>query len=221
MPLTHILFDNDGVLVDTEKLYYEACRLGLEPLGVSLTHELFAEYSLTRGVSCFEIAIERGLLSPEALPALRDERDDHFAQLIAQGDCAMPDASKTVQQLAETLTLGVVTSAKRRHFELSHAHTGMSGVFSFDYAREDYERSKPHPDPYLAALRGQRLDPAHCLVVEDSPRGLRSAIAAGLRCIAIPNPFAPLGAFAGAIACLDGIAELPGALLELSRGPLT
>ena len=215
MPLTHILFDNDGVLVDTEKLYFQACQEALVPLGVRLTHELFGEYSLTRGVSCFEIAIERGHLERSDLDPLRVQRDDRFAELIRMSDCTMPGAASVVAQLAQTHSLGVVTSAKRHHFEASHAKGQMARHFRFSYAREDYTRSKPHPDPYLAALKGQGLEADDCIVVEDSPRGLQAALAAGLRCIVIPNPFAPTRAFAGALAKLESVGELPSALRAL------
>jgi HAD superfamily hydrolase (TIGR01509 family) len=213
--VSHILFDNDGVLVDTEKLYYEACRQGLSSLGVELTHALFAEYSLTRGVSCFEIAIEAGAMSRDELPALRDQRDDTFSQLLATSNCAMPGAEDAVRELAGHFTLGVVTSAKRRHFELSHSGAEMSRHFAFDYAREDYERSKPDPEPYLTAVVAQNLEADLCVVVEDSPRGLESALAAGLRCIVIPNPMAPRSSFARATACLESIDELATALDRL------
>ena len=152
MALTHVLFDNDGVLVDTKRLYNEACPHCLDALGIPLTHELFAEYSLMRGLSCFQIAIERGKLDKADLPQARAKLNKVFAGLIEVNDVSMPGAAEVVEELAQTLTLGVVTSAKRHHFELSHADGGMSQHFAFSYAREDYVRSKPFPDPYLLAF---------------------------------------------------------------------
>lgn len=216
MSLTHVLFDNDGVLVDTERLYYEACRRCLDALGVSLTHELFAEYSLMRGLSCFQIAIERGRLDEAELPNARAQLDSLFADLIDANDVAIPGAPAVIERLAPTLTLGVVTSAKRRHFELSHADRRMSRHFAFSYAREDYLRSKPFPDPYLHALVEQKLDAETCIVVEDSPRGMEAALAAGLRCVVIPNPLAPAHAFEGATRKLNNIAALPAFLDTLN-----
>lgn len=215
MVLTHVLFDNDGVLVDTERLYYEACRHCLDALGISLTHELFAEYSLMRGLSCFQIAIERGKLDKAELPQARARLNKLFAGLIEVNDVAMPGAAEVVEELAQTLTLGVVTSAKRHHFELSHADGPLSRHFAFSYAREDYVRTKPFPDPYLHALVEQKLDAATCVVVEDSPRGLEAALAAGLRCVVIPNPLAPAHAFEGASGRLDSIDKLPAFLATL------
>jgi beta-phosphoglucomutase-like phosphatase (HAD superfamily) len=73
----------------------------------------------------------------------------------------------------------------------------------------DYERHKPHPDPYLAAAKRLGVAPADCLVVEDSERGLRSAVSAGMRCIMIPNPLAVDVDLAGAHAVVRSVSEVP------------
>jgi len=206
---TTILFDNDGVLVDTERLFFEANRRMLERLGVELTHALFADYSLTRGVTPLEIALERGLLPRDEFPALLRARDDEYEALLREGDTTMDGALETLQTLSDAYRIGVVTSSKRRHFDVIHERSGMRDFFSFVLAREDYERSKPHPDPYLSALKHCGEGASRCVAVEDSPRGLRATVEAGIPCVVIPNSLAPGGDFDAAVARFEDIRELP------------
>jgi HAD superfamily hydrolase (TIGR01509 family) len=204
-----ILFDNDGVLVDTERVFFEANRRMLAGLGLELTETHFADYSLTRGVTPLEMAVERGVLLRGAFPALLRARDDQYETLLRENDSAIDGVVDVLASLDKAYRIGVVTSSKRRHFDVIHERSGLRRYFEFVLTREDYERSKPHPDPYLLALGRCQASPAECVAVEDSPRGVRAAVAAGLRCVAIPNPLSPGGDFSSAIARLGSIRELP------------
>jgi beta-phosphoglucomutase-like phosphatase (HAD superfamily) len=82
----------------------------------------------------------------------------------------------------------------------------------FVLAREDYELSKPDPEPYLTGLRRLRTSAEKCLVVEDSQRGLQSAIAAGIDCAIVHNDFTASHDFGGARYTLDSITDLPAVL---------
>ncbi len=204
-----ILFDNDGVLVDTERLFFEANRRMLVRFDIELTHSLFAEYSLTRGVTPLELAFDRGVLSRAEFPALLRERDDEYEALLHDSDVTIEGAADTLATLAGGYHIGVVTSSKRRHFDVIHERSGLSEYFAFVLTREDYVRSKPHPDPYERALEASGSAPEQCVAVEDSPRGVRAAVAAGISCVAIPNALASDGDFSGAVARLGGIREFP------------
>jgi len=80
---------------------------------------------------------------------------------------------------------------------------------------EDYLEAKPHPQPYLTALELLRLPAKNCIAVEDSARGLKSALAAGLRVVVIPNDLTRGSAFNGASAMLDSVTQLPEFLKTL------
>jgi HAD superfamily hydrolase (TIGR01509 family) len=92
-------------------------------------------------------------------------------------------------RLAPRFRMGIVTSSRRKHFENIHARSGLLRHFVFHVVREDYPRSKPHPDGYLLGIERTGLPPARCLAVEDSPRGVAAAREAGLRVVL----FAPGG----------------------------
>ena len=85
--------------------------------------------------------------------------------------------------------MGIVTSARREDFELIHAGRGITDPMEFVLCSGEYGRSKPHPDPYLRGLErfGSRKEEA--IVVEDSQRGLRSAVSAGIDCVIVHNAF--------------------------------
>lgn len=89
----------------------------------------------------------------------------------------------------------------------------------FVFTHEEYANSKPHPEPYLTAMARQGLRPEQCVVVEDSERGLASALAAGLRCFVVLSEWTRDGDFRGACRVLENIREVPGAVLQLLKRP--
>jgi len=109
----------------------------------------------------------------------------------------------------------VVTSSNHDHFELIHAGTGLMRFFDFAVTNRDYERSKPHPDPYLAALARAGCSADEAIAIEDSERGLAAARAAGLRCIVVPQGLTHGGSFAGAHRVLTSRADLVDVLAPL------
>ena len=80
----------------------------------------------------------------------------------------------------------------REQFDEVHRFTGLRDFFETVLTSDDYERSKPHPDSYVSALRAMDLPAGRCIAVEDSPRGVASARAAGLRCILVPTELTDL-----------------------------
>jgi beta-phosphoglucomutase-like phosphatase (HAD superfamily) len=105
--------------------------------------------------------------------------------------------------------MGIVTSSEKEHFGLIHRNSGLLQYFDFVIASGDYANSKPHPDPYLEAVRRSGVAPENCLVVEDSRRGLAAAVAAGLRCVVIPSSLTRTSEFPGAHRILNHIREVP------------
>ena len=197
-----ILWDNDGVLVDTEGLCFAATRDALARVQVILTREVYLDFVMGNGRSVFELAEAQGS-TPDEIAALRSERDAAFAALLRSApSLAIDGIAETLQALHGRTRMAIVTTAPREHFELAHRHTGMRRFFEIVVAREDYEQSKPHPEPYLTAMRRLGLHPGRCVAIEDSERGLTAATRAGLRCIIVPNDFTRGCIFPGAAAVL-------------------
>lgn len=210
-----VFWDNDGVLVDTEPLYFEATREALAELGVELTLADFAELSLGKGASAFDVAAARGI-TPERIEAARRRRNARYGERLA-GTELIPGVREALAALHGRVPMAVVTSSRRVHFEIQHANTGARPFFAFVLTQEDFTRSKPDPQPYLMAASRLGVDPGDCLVIEDSERGLRAAVAAGMRCAVVPSQLTPTGDFSRACRVLEGVREVPALFEELSR----
>lgn len=204
-----ILWDNDGVLVDTEGFYLQACRSVLVGVGIDLTVGQFKEISLRRGESVFTLAAERGVAADE-IARLRAERDRIYADYLRTEPCVVDGAENVLRSLHGRFRMGVVTSSQRTHFEIAHAKSGLTEYLDFVVAHGDFQRSKPYPDAYLAALERHDLRPAKCIVVEDSERGLAAAMAAGLECLIVRSEWTTDGDFSKARKVLGSIREVPG-----------
>jgi len=205
-----ILWDNDGVLVDTERLYYQATREVLAGAGVALTEDLYIELFLRQARGAWHLAEAAGVPAAE-LPALRARRDALYSRLIAGGGLAIPGVEAIVRRLAAHYRMAIVTSSE--HFHQIHRDRTFLDLFEFVLTPADYERSKPDPDPYLRAVARLGLGPADCLVIEDSERGLRAARAAGLTCWVVPSSFTAACAFESADRVWGTLAEVEAALL--------
>jgi HAD superfamily hydrolase (TIGR01509 family) len=203
-----ILWDNDGVLVDTEGLFLQATRTALARAEVSLTPEFYLDYAMRLGRSTLDLVAAQGW-SPEQVEALRDERNQMYSNLLRTERSVFPDVLKVLQNLSGKHRMAIVTSSRREHLEIAHERNGLAGFFEFILAWEDYQYSKPHPEPYQIALQRLNLPADRCVVIEDSERGLASALAAGLRCAVVPNELTRGCAFQGATAILPGISAVP------------
>ena len=206
-----ILWDNDGILVDTEPLYYEANRAVLAELGIALGHEEFREISLCIGGSVLELARVDGRDDGE-IDALRLRRNDRYAELIKERAGLFPGVRQTLEALAGRVRMAIVTSSNPDHFDLIHSRLGILKFFEFVVTSNDFTRFKPHPDPYLLAAERMGLPPGECLVVEDSVRGLASAVAAGIPCAVIPHALSEGADFSTASVVLEHIGQVPDLL---------
>jgi HAD superfamily hydrolase (TIGR01509 family) len=206
-----LLWDNDGVLVDTEGLYFKATREVLATVGVELNEALYVQLFLREGRGAFHLARDRGLDEAQ-IDTLRNARDARYAQLLETGSLLFAGVEQAMAALACQYRMAIVTSSLREHFQLIHRSTQILQHFEFVLTRGDYLHAKPDPDPYLTALArlGHRADA--CLAIEDSERGLRAARAAGLRCWVVPSPLAREGSFAEAERVFASFGELVTAL---------
>jgi HAD superfamily hydrolase (TIGR01509 family) len=211
-----VFWDNDGVLVDTEKLYFQATRELLLQAGVILTPALFKRISLDEGRSAFDLAEERGV-SRETIDRLHAARNRRYTELLAGGVRILEGVEETVGSLRGRVIQAIVTSSRRVHFDAMHVRTGLPSLFDFILTREDYRLSKPDPEPYRLAMEMSGCLPEECLVVEDTERGLRAALAAGMRCIVVPNELTQGAPFAGAWRIVESCRAIPGEIAMLGR----
>jgi HAD superfamily hydrolase (TIGR01509 family) len=207
-----ILFDNDGVLVDTEGLYFRANREVLASVGVELDEVAYAELFLREGLGAWHLAEARGL-SPDDIEALRAARDRRYFELVESSEIGIPGVAELLPRLAARYRLAIVTSSEPVPFARTHARTGLLAHFELCLTREDYVRSKPDPEPYFLAVARLGLSAGRCLVIEDSERGLRAAKAAGLCCWVVPSRLTAGSDFGAADAVLPDLRAVAARLL--------
>lgn len=208
-----ILWDNDGVLVDTERWHFQATREVFATLGIELTAELYFEYFLARSKGTSSFGAAHGLNAAE-IATVQATRNERYRQLLEQEEITMAGARETLELLRPHFVMGIVSSSRRQHFETIHRRTGLLELFDFTITREAYSDSKPAPDPYLAGIVRSGLPVDRCLAIEDAPRGVMAARAAALDCWAIPTELTRRGDFAGASKILDRIADVSTLLLD-------
>ena len=209
MTIAAVIFDMDGVLVDSEAAWNEARR----------------EFTLQNGGSWRDDAQRKmmGMSSTEWSAYLHDElgvamppqeiSDAVVARLSALYEerlPLLPGAVEAVHRLAGTWPLGLASSANRPIIDLVLSRAGLSDAFAATISSEEVPRGKPAPDVYLEAARRLDVQPADCAAVEDSSNGLRSAAAAEMRVIALPNRDFPPAEDALALAAdvLDSLDDL-------------
>ncbi len=209
-PIACVIFDLDGVLLDTEPLYTQAIAQVAARFGKLYDWSVKAD-CIGRGTwEAAAIIVERLSLplSPRALIA---QRDAILVDLFATAR-PMPGAEAFSRALAARgVPLAIATSTERALYQVKAApHEGWLSIFDAVVCGDDpgVARPKPAPDIFLAAAAALGADPAACLVLEDSPFGVAGAREAGMRVIALPDPAMDRARYAGADAVVGGFADL-------------
>lgn len=206
-----VLFDMDGVLVDSEPLHYATTNAVLAPFGCHMEQ---ADYDVCIGMGeeeFFELLVARFGL-PDGARALAARRATLFTERLARQP--LPPTEGALECLLglglEGLRLGLATSAFRAQAEQILGGIGARRRFEVTVAIEDVARGKPAPDLYLRAAERMDVDPRACLVVEDAALGVRAARAAGMVAVALPRDDRAARACreVGAAVCLGSLAEL-------------
>lgn len=194
-----ILWDNDGLLVDSEALFFDLTKRAFADAGFQLDSRYWGIEYLGNAKHSSEIALELGM-TPELAGRVLEWRNEAFVKCLEHPIPLLPDVSETIGALAGRVRLGLVTGSPRDKVERMHRDNGLLGHFEVIITDDDITRPKPHPEPYLKALERLGLEPGQCLAVEDSRRGLASAHAAGIPCIVVPNPLTSIQEFDQAFA---------------------
>ncbi len=213
--LKGILWDNDGVLVDTEHLYYLSNKELLSEYNLDLTESDYFEWYLMRNIGSWHLLEGIGL-TKEDQPLIRKRRNAIYTRkLVEATELVKEGIEPLVKSLYRKVPMGIVTSAFREHFDTIHARLKLRDYFDFVLTNEDYEGSKPSPTPYLCGLDRLGIQAENCVVIEDSPRGLAAARAANLRCIILRHKLMAGFDFQGAYKVVDSVSELQDVLMEL------
>jgi HAD superfamily hydrolase (TIGR01509 family) len=210
-----VIFDLDGVLLDSEQRWNEAKE--------DLVRESGGHWSADAPEAMM------GMSSHEWSAYLQDElgvplgRDQINREVVRRMDESysrelplLPGARRSVLALAERWPLGLASSSNREIIDRFLELSGLGESFAVDLSSEEVGRGKPAPDVYLKAAAALGVEPSRCVAVEDSANGLRAAAAAGMPVIAVPNPHYPPPdeALALAAATVAGVGAVTPELVE-------
>lgn len=196
-----VIFDLDGLLIDSEPVHHEADRRLYAGFGRAWTEDLQREFTGRRLVEQTETMRRRWELPASAEELLR-RREAIFRELARTELRLMPGARRLLEALrAAGLPTGLGTSAERWFVDEVLRRFGLEGNFGATVSAGEVRRGKPYPDVYLEVARRLGVAPEACWVLEDAPSGVRAAKRAGMACLAIPSQRVDPGE-------LDGRADL-------------
>lgn len=184
-----ILFDMDGLLIDSEPLWHEAEIYGFGLAGFYLTPEQCLE---TTGLRVDEVVEFRYAQQPWAAPdqeAIAAAIIERLVELVHAKGVLKPGVAEALDCARRSGAR--IALASSSHYVIIDAVVdtfGLRSAFEVIHSAEEETRGKPEPDVYLTAARKLSVDPAACVALEDSPNGVLAAKAAGMKCIAIPEP---------------------------------
>ncbi|WP_225730287.1 MULTISPECIES: HAD family phosphatase [unclassified Nocardia] len=201
MAIAAVVFDMDGVLIDSEPVWervrrgYVAERGGtwLPDTQTRLMGMSTGEWSAYLSAD-LRVGAEPGQVAADVIARMAEHYDTEVPLL--------PGAVDAVRRLRERWPLGLASSSPRTLIDVVLKHTGLADCFDATCSTEEVERGKPAPDVYLTVTAALGVRPEVCAAIEDSSNGLRAAHAAGLRVIAAPRPEYPVAADAADLAAV-------------------
>jgi pseudouridine-5'-monophosphatase len=188
--ITHIIYDNDGLLLDTEPFYTEAHSMVAARYGKIFDWSIKSKIIGRKAEDSAHICVTT-MGIPLTVEEYLEARKAKLEELFPKSE-PLPGAVRLTRRFAELgVPQAVATSADRHHFDLKITHhREWYALFNCIVTGDDPEvvNGKPAPDIFLLAARRMGANPEHCLVFEDSPAGIAAARAAGMYAVAVPDP---------------------------------
>ncbi len=225
MGLRAIIFDLDGVLLDSEPLHFAAFKKALGSDGAELTQELYIDRYLAlddRGAFTRFYIDKKQPLSPIQLQEFMEKKTGLFNEMVKnEGILPYPAVPEFVMAAAQRYPLAVATGSRRHEVEFLLETAGIRPHFEAIISADDVERGKPDPESFLKALaalnatgkRPTAIKPEECAVIEDSKHGVASALGAGMKCVAVATSH-PTFELSGANLVVPSLAALKMSQVE-------
>jgi len=214
-----VVFDLDGVIIDSHDQHEQSWFQLADELNLSLTKEQFKESFGMRNEMCIPDVF--GWVTREEttkIAELGDRKEELYRALLAEGGLSpLPGVVALVSGLAAAeLPISLGSSTSRKNIEVCFKTTGLDRFFGPNYTgAEDVSRGKPAPDVFLEAARKIDRTPERCVVIEDAHVGVEAGIAAGMKVIAVTTTH-PRESFAdcGAALIVDSLEEVSAATIN-------
>ncbi len=201
-----VIFDFDGVIVDSEELQYRSYSEVLTGHGVSITRSEYEREWIAAGLGPEYVVAKYGIsIAPDEL---RRMKEPIYRKMLRAEARLIPGAARLIERLAAEFSLAVATNSTAGDVEVVLDPFDLRRFFQEIVTREDYSGRKPAPDAFLTAAEKLGLSPSHCVVIEDATKGVLAAERAGCPCIAVPNAFTRNNDFTRASVVLDSLEDV-------------
>lgn len=202
-----VIFDLDGVLVDSSPFHFESWKLMGAEHGFTMDEELFRRTFGMTNPAIFELLYGRRLPDNEA-HALSERKEEVYRSLARGKLQALPGAAQLLRSLrAAGFRIALGSSAPQSNIDVILESVGIAGLFDATVSANDVTRGKPDPQVFLKAAERLGLPPACCVVVEDAVVGIEAAHSAGMKCVAVTTTH-PREKLAAAERVVDSLEEL-------------
>jgi beta-phosphoglucomutase len=184
MPIKGIIFDLDGVLVDTVPTHFSAWRRMFEEYGYKFDKRVYRD--LVDGRPRFDGA--RSVMinhSDQEIREAADKKNDYYVEMIDNGDFRVFDAAVTLVRNCQAKSLGLAAASSSANVRYVLEKAGLLDAFPVVVGGDDVERGKPNPDIFLNAAEGLGLTVPECIVIEDSSSGVLAAKNGGFYCVGL------------------------------------
>jgi beta-phosphoglucomutase len=194
--LRAVIFDFNGIIVDDEPIHFELFQRVLGEEGITLTEEAYYARYLgfdDRGAFTAGFRDSERSLTDQKLAELVDRKAAYYQQAIRDHVTIFPGVKELVHELAPRVPLAVASGALRQEIATILKTAGLLNYFQAVVSAEDVEQGKPEPEIFFTVLaklnKGLKppIEPADCVVIEDSKEGIRGARRAGMKCLAVTN----------------------------------
>ena len=184
-----IIFDMDGVLIDSEPLYFKANVLSLKPHGIDLTKDDYLEFGVAKGIKNLYIKLSEKYGVELDHDLVNELKRKYLTDLMRTRLQPRPGAKELLDLLEDKYLLGLASSSGRKTINESLSAVNMRKYFKEISSGADVEQTKPFPDVYLNVAEKLCVEPESCVAIEDSESGVTAGKRAGMKVIAAPNDF--------------------------------
>jgi beta-phosphoglucomutase len=214
--LDAVIFDFDGIIVDTEPLHYKAFQEILVPLGLGYSWQEYVDHYMgfdDRDAFREAFGLARRPLSDSELASLIDQKAHAFLRIVSAGVPPYPGVVELIRSISGRLPLALCSGALRSDIDPILAQLSLTGAFDVLVTADEVSVSKPDPASYRLALQRLqesfpgKVNPASSIAIEDTPAGIASASGAGLKVVAVTNSY-PGERLSGAFKIVESLAGL-------------
>lgn len=213
--MKHVVFDCDGVLVDTEGYQWQAWNEALKPYGINISKKEYFDYAGKSGDIIEKEIVKKYSLKIEAGRLLEKKEKTVVKYFKEKPLKTLPFAEEALQTLQEkNIIIAVASSSPKEELLLKLEKNNLRKYFQIIVSKENVSRGKPFPDIYLKTAELLKTNPKNIIVIEDTQYGVESAKAAGTICYAIPNEYSEKQDFSKADKKFKNLKEATNTILK-------